>query len=110
MINIAYQSKDARLAIADVDRKALNDEVEYRLEVQREGEDYVFDNWLLALLDTEEWAEDTKQRALLNAARRALITLGKYRIITAGELSRTQRFGRGKKYDFTLSGKRYVWA
>lgn len=108
-------SREARLAIEAVDRKELNEEIEYRLELQRENEDNEddFDDWLLALLDAEEFAENTlsgydKSRTLLTACRRALIKLGKYRVITAGELARTQTLG-GKKFDFQLGGKKYVW-
>lgn len=106
----AYASAEARRAIEAVNRKELTEEVEYRIGVQREGEDYDFDDYMLALLDTEEWFENNEMRAPLNAARRALIALGRYREITAGELARTQRLGGGKKYDFQLSGKKYVWA
>jgi len=105
----AYNSAAARRAVETVDRKELTEEVQYRIEVQREGEDYDFDDYMLALLDTEEWFENNKQRAPLNAARRALIALGRYREISNGELVRTQRLGGGRKYDFQLSGKKYVW-
>jgi len=104
----AYRSAEARRAIEEIGSKVLMDEIEYRLEVQREGEDYDFDDWMLALLDTEEWFENNDQRKGLNATRRALIKLGRYREITAGEIARTQTT-KGRCYDFTLNGTKYVW-
>lgn len=108
---VRKQSEAARLAIESVAHKELSDEIEYRLELQRENPDNDddFDNYMLALMDSEEFAENTESRVLLNKCRRALIALGHYRIITPGELARIQTFGGRKKYDFQLSGKRYVW-
>jgi len=109
-ISISYQSKAARLSIEAVNRKELNEEIEYRIDLQRDSEDQEPENYFLALMDAEEFAENTDSRTLLNACRRALIHLGKYRIITAGELARIQTFRGAKKFDFQLSGKKYVWS
>ena len=106
----AYRSAEARRAVEAIDSAELNEEIEYRLELQREGEDYDFDDWMLALLDSEEWFEERDLRKGLRAARQALIDLGRYREITLDELSRTVRLGGGRKYDFQLKGKKYVWS
>lgn len=108
--DVRQKSSEARAAIEAVSRDALTEEIEYRLDLQLDSEDYDGEpNYLLALLDAEEWAENTEQTALLNACRRALIRLGHYREISRGELARIQTLGGRKKYDFQLSGKRYVW-
>ena len=109
-IFIAHRNKETRLAIEQVAHKELTDEIEYRLELQRENTDNNDgDDWYLALMDAEEFAENTESRVLLNKCRRALIALGKYKIITPGELARIQTFGGRKKFDFQLSGQKYVW-
>lgn len=109
-ITIASNSREAKIAIAAVAHKDLDEEIGYRIDLQHENEDFDgVEDYLLALLDAEEWAENTESRVLLNKCRRALIALGRYRIITPGELARIQTFGGCKKFDFQLSGQKYVW-
>lgn len=101
------RSERAREAIEAINHHELNEEIEYRLGVQADSgheQDYY-----QALLDAEEFAENTSFRRLLTPARRALIKMGMYREITNGELARIQTLGGRRKYDFALDRKKWVW-
>lgn len=96
-----------KAALATEANKALNDEIEHFLSIDHEEErqpDY-YD----ALDQAHDLAVDVNDRKVLTPARRCLIALGVIRIITEDEIRRTITLGRGRKYDFQLGGKKYVF-
>lgn len=107
-VSIVYRSKDARLAIIDVNRLDLTEAIMMELDDQRASGEHEFDNYYLALLNVEEFAENQNRKQLLNAARRALISIGCYREVTPEEIAK-MTCKRFPKFDFVLDRKRYRW-
>jgi len=94
-----------KIALAKVGSKILNEEIEHQMDVDREEPGYDLYN---ALDDTYDLALDNEDRPVITAARKVLVEIGCWKHITDEELSRVQVL-RGKKYDFILGGKKYVW-
>jgi hypothetical protein len=92
-------------ALEFVNSAVLNEEIEHQLSVDREEPGYTIGH---ALDDLYDIAVDNNDRSVMTPARKVLVELGCYRHISDEELSRT--FSTGKKYDFILAGKKYVWA
>lgn len=105
---MSSQAKNNRVAAAinEVNSIALYDEIEYRIELQKD-EGHKLD-YYTALNDAEQMAEDYQDRALLTAARKALIKLGVYRAMTETQLANTFTSG-GKNYAFKMDGKKYAF-
>lgn len=100
------RNDQAKAAIAAEANPALNSEIEHFLSIdddEQRPHDY-YD----ALEQAAELAEYNRERAVLTPARRCLIELGVYRIITDEEIARIQTLG-GRKYDFQLGGKKYTF-
>ena len=92
-------------ALALVGSKVLTEECEYHMSIDREEPGFdMYD----ALTDAYDLAVDTNHREIMTPARKALIMLGCWRHVTDEELERVQTLG-GKKFDFILGGKKYVW-
>lgn len=86
---------------------ALMEEIEYRLNVDSEQQQE--SDLYNALLDTEDWAVYHNERLVVQYARRALIELGVYVHIPDSELQYMITNKRGKKHDFALDGKKYIF-
>jgi hypothetical protein len=97
--------------------QGLLDEVEYRIDVDLVSENPK--NVYRALADYEDWivsegleyadaAEKKELRTHLKQIRQTLIDLGHYREISPEEMANTVTMG-GKKYDFAMNKKKYVW-
>ena len=100
-----------KLALANINNKALNDEIEHFMCIDREEsdcEDHDYDLYD-ALDEAHDLACDINDRKVLTPARKVLIEIGCIKHITDEDLQYIQTFGRGKKYDFILGGKKYVW-
>lgn len=94
-----------KAALAKLDSKILNEEVEHQMSVDREDDGYgLYD----AVNDAYDIALDNAHRQIITAARKVLIDIGCWKHITDEELDYVETFG-GKKYDFILGGKKYVW-
>lgn len=94
-----------RIALENVASRVLNEEVEYFMSIDREEPGYDLYN---ALNDAYDLALDNRDRRVVTASRKVLIEIGCWRHVTDEELARTETTA-GKKYDFSLGGKKYVW-
>lgn len=81
----------------------LREEIDYSMTLDR---DYIYDE-LDALFDTEDRAEDFKERGLLVSCRRLLIEIGFYRVMPESEINNTY-VSSGTKWDFRLNGTAYT--
>ena len=90
--------------------KELAEEIDYQMhsvDDDREGSDGPYDE-VDALEDTMTRAESNGDAPkLLLQCRKVAIQLGWYREVSEEELSRT--ISTGKKYDFKLDNRKYVW-
>lgn len=96
-----------RAELARVSSKALNDEIEHFLSID-DDEDRPHD-YYDAIDQAYDLAIDVNDRKVIVPARRVLIAIGVYRIITEDEIANTVTLGRGKKYDFQHEGAKYVF-
>jgi hypothetical protein len=95
-------------------RSGIGQELEYRIDLQRENDDYKADDYALAMFDIENWLEghnSPKSDPMFKALRDLMIRAGVVREITDEELSRTTVTGgtRGKRsLYFTYKGKKWT--
>lgn len=93
--------------LARINSRALNHEVRHFLSIDDdEGRPH---DYYDAIDQAHNLAHDVNDRKVLTAARRVLIAVGVYRVITEEEIRRTVTMGRGRKYDFQLDGVKYVF-
>ena len=104
-MNLTEKNNLVRAALAEVNSKALNDEIDYFIEIDKEevrDPDY-YD----ALSQANDRGEEWNDRQLVVPSRRALIILGVVKVATEEQLARTETLGNRKKYWFKLDGKKY---
>lgn len=81
----------------------VREEIDFQLSLDR---DYDYDE-LDALFDTEDRAEDFKERGLLTDCRRLLIEVGFYRVMSEDEILNTV-VSSGTRWDFKMGGVAYT--
>lgn len=99
----------AKLAITEINsRSKLGEEIGYYLGVQTENEEYSGKpDYVDAVFQTECFAEDNEDRAMLKLARSLLIRAGYYRIMPQSEIDSTV-VSLGAKWAFKQDGVAYT--
>jgi len=86
-------------------RPALREEINWKLDVDRDYEYDLVDAFLEVVSDLDDGVGHS--RTVLRQAREVLIEIGICRSVTEEELSRIF-ITKGKPYDFRLKGTKYV--
>lgn len=82
----------------------LMDEIEFHMDLERDGEAY---DEVCGLLDVEDRAEMNSERKMLTEARRALVALGFYRPMPKEEIDNTY-VTHGTKWHFKMNNVAYT--
>jgi hypothetical protein len=88
--------------------KGIKEELEYHMNL--DDRDYEYD-LADAFFDIYDKAECNDDKMVVNACRKILIEVGRYRVMTQKEINNTLIIGRGsrKVWDFKLKGVPYTF-